>query len=675
MDILIPKKKRTYVAAFRYYLKLFSTKRVRILRTITMPLWFLMIIILAGFAFFFSELQDAVFGISLVSVSRSDISNTGYINTNYYASKNYKEKFDLKKTSGKIKSRWVGNSEVDEPFQIGCVEPMIEEDQEKANAVLVVLARNSELDGVIESMSTLERHFNQWFNYPWVFLNDEEFTDEFKESVKEYTNSKVEFGLVEPELWEFPLTTEDVDPKKWKNTVFNDAEFKEYIERQGDRGIMYGNMASYHQMCRFYSGGFYRHPLVAKYEWYWRVEPEVEFYCDLTYDPFLEMEKHGKKYGFTVMIEELPDTIPNLFRYTQSFIREFNIKVEDTWNLFTKPINSFNFKNLKDEKLHEELKNVMERETLIDILERETEMQHFIRNPDAYSKKMKSKLTEALTSKSLPKKDIDEIKNNIPLEYFEGEAYNYCHFWSNFEIARIDVWDNPKYEQYFSYLEQSGGFFKERWGDAPVHSLGAAMFLKLSELHYFRDIGYKHSTISHCPYNSFDNQIGYLPLKNYFKYGDNKRIKDEDHDWLEIDKPKKNGIGCRCRCPRKQREIEDTGGSCINQWITAITDASNRKFNTFDNKYAKKLDVEEMRSLIAEDYRLTYALEKGKIGSKNFVSSASSALRTVKREEEYEGVKLSDDEFDARLLKETKRLVKEKKVEVDESKAFDEILN
>jgi hypothetical protein len=27
---------------------------------------------------------------------------------------------------------------------------------------------------------------------------------------------------------------------------------------------------------------FYKHPLLAKYEWYWRLEPEITYFCDIT---------------------------------------------------------------------------------------------------------------------------------------------------------------------------------------------------------------------------------------------------------------------------------------------------------------------------------------------------------------------------------------------------------
>jgi hypothetical protein len=47
-------------------------------------------------------------------------------------------------------------------------------------------------------------------------------------------------------------------------------------------------------------------------------------------------------------------------------------------------------------------------------------------------------------------------------------------------------------------LDKRGGFFYERWGDAPVHSLAVGMFLKEEELHYFGDIGYRH-IVKTCP--------------------------------------------------------------------------------------------------------------------------------------------------------------------------------
>ena len=121
----------------------------------------------------------------------------------------------------------------------GCLEPQT--DGPRANAALVVLARNQELDGVVQSIKSMERHFNRWFHYPYVFLNDGEFNQTFKETIVNHTSAPVEFGKIDPEMWGYPSWV-DVDTAR------------EGIKIQGDAAIMYGGMESYHHMCRFYSG-------------------------------------------------------------------------------------------------------------------------------------------------------------------------------------------------------------------------------------------------------------------------------------------------------------------------------------------------------------------------------------------------------------------------------------
>ncbi|KAA8915194.1 hypothetical protein TRICI_002689 [Trichomonascus ciferrii] len=81
----------------------------------------------------------------------------------------------------------------------------------------------------------------------------------------------------------------------------------------------------------------------------------------------------------------------------------------------------------------------------------------------------------------------------------DGLTYNLCHFWSNFEVADMEFWRGDAYQRYFNHLDQSGGFFYERWGDAPVHSIAASIFLNASQIHFFEDIGYSHPPYTHCP--------------------------------------------------------------------------------------------------------------------------------------------------------------------------------
>lgn len=55
-------------------------------------------------------------------------------------------------------------------------------------------------------------------------------------------------------------------------------------------------------------------------------------------------------------------------------------------------------------------------------------------------------------------------------EAMEGEKYNMCHFWSNFEIARLDFFRSKEYEDFFQMMDRSGGFWMERVRSDPLSS-------------------------------------------------------------------------------------------------------------------------------------------------------------------------------------------------------------
>ncbi|KAF9072830.1 nucleotide-diphospho-sugar transferase [Rhodocollybia butyracea] len=174
----------------------------------------------------------------------------------------------------------------------------------KANATLVFLARNSDLQGVLKSMRSVERHFNSRYKYPWVFLNEEEFTDEFKADVMTMTNASVQFGVIPARHWYQP---------EW---------IDEARAEQGARQCK--NWMSSMQF-------FFRHPLLQPYRYYWRIEPDVEYFCEINYDPFDYLEENNKNLwqvltmniGFTITLVELHRTVLTLWDAVKS----------DTYNL------------------------------------------------------------------------------------------------------------------------------------------------------------------------------------------------------------------------------------------------------------------------------------------------------------------------------------------------------
>ncbi|KAI7821448.1 nucleotide-diphospho-sugar transferase [Kickxella alabastrina] len=260
------------------------------------------------------------------------------------------------------------------------------DDGKLLNAALVALVRNSELNDMRSTIRQIEDRFNRNHGYPYIFLNDEDFT-------------RMYFGKLPQEHWGLsPYVTEE--------------KVKEALERNKDR-YLYGGSFSYREMF------IHKHPLLQNLDYYWRIEPGVEYFCDILYDPFKYMRDNNLIYGFTITPTESAPTVETLWKTTREWMLE---------------------------------------------------------NPHL-----------------LPDKSFIHWVVN------ERAKYTLCHFWSNFEIVDLSFYRSEAYESYFQHLDRAGGFFYERWGDAPVHSMAASILLKKEQIHWFEDIGYHHPGYAHCP--------------------------------------------------------------------------------------------------------------------------------------------------------------------------------
>lgn len=205
----------------------------------------------------------------------------------------------------------------------------------------------------------------------------------------------------------------------------------------------------------------------------------MRYSCALTYDPFAEMAKRGKVYGWTIALWEMGETVPSLFKTTDDYRAEKGIPRTSNWNAlyqvmwFPAPVR-----------------------WLMGLL------------------------------------GVSEHDNS-------GNKWNMCHYWSNFEIANLDFFRSNTYQDYFRYLDAKGGFYSERWGDAPVHTLAVHMLLPPEKIHHFSDIGYEHDTLWQCPGNAgLDKQLlGNTALG----------------DTGKMTAPSEGGTGCRCKCQENTR--------------------------------------------------------------------------------------------------------------------------
>ena len=153
--------------------------------------------------------------------------------------------------------------------------------------------------------------------------------------------------------------------------------------------------------------------------------PFIPFRLTLISDPFIHMIRNKKTYGFTIAVKELKETVPNIFRYASAYKRMNNLTSKGMWEMF-------------------------------------------IEKPEEEDGK---KPTELPKSKSKQKPLPEEILKSEPgrgvlpeidPEAMEGEKYNMCHFWSNFEIARLDWLRSKEYNDFFEMMDRSGGFWMER---------------------------------------------------------------------------------------------------------------------------------------------------------------------------------------------------------------------
>ncbi|RKO91962.1 nucleotide-diphospho-sugar transferase, partial [Blyttiomyces helicus] len=282
---------------------------------------------------------------------------------------------------------------------------------ERANAVLVTLARPTDLASLLRTLTRFESAFNARKNYPYLIFANNPLPASFRRAVIDHLAnlgaSPVDFATIPADHWSTPSWID-----AWRARVGRMGAFMRL-------NVPHGGNESYQRMCRWFSGFFFKHEKMLKYDWFWRIDSDVEYLCEIPSDPFLSMSASSQKYGFNIIAKEIMSTIPSLSATVIDFLR---------------------FKGI-------------------------------------------SHIPPVLAA-------FWDEKSNV---------YDGGHFWSNFEIGDLRWFRSVEYGEFFDFLDRAGGFFYERWGDAPVHTLAAGVLLKPSELRYFGETGYRHENRLQCP--------------------------------------------------------------------------------------------------------------------------------------------------------------------------------
>ena len=88
-------------------------------------------------------------------------------------------------------------------------------------------------------MRQIEDRFNHQFHYPWVFLNDEPFTQEFRLLTTGMASGEVEYGLIDKPEWSTP---------NWIDTEKAQKAMEEMVRKD----VIYGGSVSYRYLSIFF---------------------------------------------------------------------------------------------------------------------------------------------------------------------------------------------------------------------------------------------------------------------------------------------------------------------------------------------------------------------------------------------------------------------------------------
>jgi hypothetical protein len=239
----------------------------------------------------------------------------------------------------------------------------------------------------VQSFLAFEEHFNSRYKYPIVIFHEGDYTPEVQAFLRGASSGSVNFEVLEL----------DYVPTIYRNL-------------SGEGAALITAYNGYKNMCRFFSGQFFEHPALLKYNYYWRLDTDSFLLEPVPYDVFKFMHKNKYVYGWHTLQIDLPEVTQKLGQAVRVFLKE---------------------------------------------------------NP------------------SIKPKDLDR--------YFDEKGeYTRESYLNNFEISNFAVWRTPEYKKFYEFLERAEGFWRYRWGDAPVHSLAVAIFLEPSQIYHFSDINYKH---------------------------------------------------------------------------------------------------------------------------------------------------------------------------------------
>jgi alpha 1,2-mannosyltransferase len=180
------------------------------------------------------------------------------------------------------------------------------------NAVIIYMSRMRDVPLLFRSISLLCLNFKYIRDYPIVVFHDDIDRPTISNLMVALHRRfgyipNIKFELLQFEMPEWVTT----DPSKYV-VPMNEA------------------WMGYRHMCRFHSGGIYKEPRLAKYDYYWRLDSDSYIYSPINYDPFEKMRSQDFEYAYMCDEEgEVPSVAQDLWETTVKFMEESNIPMND----------------------------------------------------------------------------------------------------------------------------------------------------------------------------------------------------------------------------------------------------------------------------------------------------------------------------------------------------------
>jgi len=216
-----------------------------------------------------------------------------------------------------------------------------------------------------------------------------------------------------------------------------------------DGGVAGGRNMGYRMMCRAWSGIIQRHPVLAGFDMYMRLDDDSAIWQVPDWDIFAHVRSRGLLYAYYSSASDVWG-IDQMFKLHSEFIDD--------------PHKAF--QAIRDKKCSDEtLPDVSHAQLLADF--------------EGFG----------LTTKA-------SLQRLQKILYLSKGKYNGKQPYNNFHVSELSLWRTDLLKAWFSYLDLNLGFLKFQFGDANTHALIIGSLLRSDQVGTVRDRGfiYQHNT-------------------------------------------------------------------------------------------------------------------------------------------------------------------------------------